>query len=343
MPETPTDRSAARLAWARHVLAEPALMLEPASSDASFRSYWRVAHAAHELVLMDAPPPQEDVRPWLDIGARLAEAGVHVPRVHAGDVDRGFLLIEDLGRRLYLPELTGTTADALYGDALDALLAMQTRVESADLPAYDAPFLRRELELLAPWFLERHLGRRVDAATARTLDVAFDRLVANAVEQPQCFVHRDFHSRNLMIVARDNPGVIDFQGALRGPVTYDLVSLLRDCYIRWDEARVERWMQGYRQRLLDNRLIDAGVDATRFRRWFDLAGLQRHLKVLGLFCRLAYRDGKPAYLDDLPRVFGYVVDVASRHPELAGLVALLRAAASGRDLRRPAGDAACAP
>ncbi|HET8554996.1 MAG TPA: phosphotransferase, partial [Rhodanobacteraceae bacterium] len=211
-----------------------------------------------------------------------------------------------------------------------------------DLPVYDVPFLRREMELLAPWFLERHLGQQVSAASGKVLDDAFDLLTANGIEQPSCFVHRDFHSRNLMITPHDNPGVIDFQGAVRGPITYDLVSLLRDCYIAWDETRVEHWMQGYRQRLIDHRLIDADVDATRFRRWFDLTGLQRHLKVLGLFCRLAYRDGKPGYLDDLPRVFDYVLDVASRYSELAGLAELLRAAGSGRDLRQPAGDAACA-
>lgn len=338
MPEKPTDRTVARLAWVRRVLDNPQITLQTASSDASFRSYWRLAHAGRSLVVMDAPPPEEDVRPWLDIGARLAQAGVHVPSVHASDVDQGFVLIEDFGQRLYLPELADATADGLYGDALDALLCMQSRVSCADLPVYDAPFLRREMELLTPWFLERHLGQPVSATSKKMLDAAFDLLAANGVEQPQCFVHRDFHSRNLMITPHDNPGVIDFQGAVRGPITYDLVSLLRDCYITWDEARVEQWMQGYRQRLIDNGLLDAGIDEARFRRWFDLTGLQRHLKVLGLFCRLAYRDGKSNYLDDLPRVFDYVLQVAARHPELAGLVDLLRDAGHGRDLRRPAPD-----
>ncbi|HET6587904.1 MAG TPA: phosphotransferase [Oleiagrimonas sp.] len=342
MPDKPTDRTTARLAWVRRVLDNPGITLEAASSDASFRSYWRLAHEGQSLIVMDAPPPQEDVHPWLDIGDRLAQAGVHVPSVHASDVEQGIVLIEDFGQRLYLPELADATADGLYDDALGALLRMQSRVACTDLPVYDAPFLRREMELLAPWFLERHLGQQLDAASGKVLNDAFDLLAANGVEQPSCFVHRDFHSRNLMITPHDNPGVIDFQGAVCGPITYDLVSLLRDCYIAWDETRVEHWMQGYRQKLIDHRLIEADVDAARFRRWFDLTGLQRHIKVLGLFCRLAYRDGKPGYLDDLPRVFDYVLDVASRYSELARLVELLRAAGSGRDLRQPAGDAACA-
>lgn len=338
MPEKPTDRTAARLDWVRHVLDNPRITLETASSDASFRSYWRLVHEGRHLVVMDAPPPEEDVRPWLEIGARLAQAGVHVPSVHANDLVHGFVLIEDFGRRLYLPELADDTADRLYGDALDALLRMQSHMACTGLPVYDASFLRREMELLSPWFLERHLGQPVNAASGKILGAAFELLTTNAAEQPQCFVHRDFHSRNLMITPHDNPGVIDFQGAVCGPITYDLASLLRDCYITWDATRVEQWMQGYRRRLIDHGLLDAGVDAARFRRWFDLTGLQRHIKVLGIFCRLAYRDGKPNYLDDLPRVFDYVLQVAARYPELADLVGLLRDAGHGRDLRHPAPD-----
>lgn len=345
MAETATDRATARLGWARHALHDPDLTLSVASSDASFRSYWRTIHDGHSLIVMDAPPAAEDVQAWLNIGDRLARAGVHVPRVHASDIERGFVLIEDFGQRLYLPALDTHTADRLYGDAMRALLAMQTHVDTDGLPAYDAAFLRCEMELLAPWFVQRHLQHSLDADAMQALDTAFDLLVDNATTQPQCFVHRDFHSRNLMITEHDNPGVIDFQGALRGPVTYDLVSLLRDCYIVWDDARVDAWMRDYHRHLLDAGLLAGDVDAARFRRWFDLTGLQRHIKVLGLFCRLAYRDGKPAYLEDLPRVLDYVLRVASRYRELDEVVALLQRAADGRDLARPqtTGTDACVP
>ncbi|HEX7338723.1 MAG TPA: phosphotransferase [Rhodanobacteraceae bacterium] len=335
MPASLTDRAQERLAWARQALADPALTLAPASADASFRSYWRAEHAHHSFVIMDAPPPAEDIRPWLAIGARLAAAGIHVPAVFTSDVERGFALIEDFGNRLYLPALNDASVDGLYAQALDALLAMQKNVSSTGLDAYDAAFLRREVELLIPWFLERHLGHVVGDDEQAMLDAAFTTLVDNATNQPQCFVHRDFHSRNLMLTDGANPGVIDFQGALRGPITYDLASLLRDCYIVWDDARVDAWAQGHRQKLLDAGLIGSDIDPTTFRRWFDLTGLQRHIKVLGLFCRLAYRDGKLTYLADLPRVLDYVVRIAGRHAELAPLANLLRDVTAGIDLTCP--------
>jgi aminoglycoside/choline kinase family phosphotransferase len=222
----------------------------------------------------------------------------------------------------------------LYADALGALLQMQTRVDARDLPAYDDAFLLREMQLLPEWFLDRHLGGGVDAGQQQVLDDAFAELVDSAREQPRVFVHRDFHSRNLLVTAQDNPGIIDFQGALYGPLAYDLASLLRDCYIRWDDVRVEVWVEAYRRRLREAGLIGADVDVQRFQRWFDLIGLQRHIKVLGLFCRLHYRDGKPGYLADLPRVSGYVRDVAGRYPELAALAALLDRAVGDRDISR---------
>ncbi len=334
MPEKPTDRAGLRLAWVREILHDPAITLTPASSDASFRSYWRTVGRAPALVVMDAPPPREDIRPWIAIGRQLAAAGLHVPAVHASDAERGFALIEDFGDRLYLDALDEASADTLYAEALDALLRMQTRMPTGDLAPYDADFLRGELAQLQPWFLERHLGHPPDPAQRKILERAFEVLVDNALQQPQCFVHRDFHSRNLMLVEAQRPGVIDFQGALYGPITYDLVSLLRDCYIAWDEHRVDTWRERHRSHLIRAGLLDAGTDAACFRRWFDLTGLQRHLKVLGIFCRLAQRDGKPGYLTDLPRVFDYVVRVASRYPELAELAALLRDATDGHALSR---------
>lgn len=352
-PNPSADRAAARLAWARATLGDAALVLAPASADASFRSYWRAQHAGQSWIVMDSPPAQEDPRPWLAIGARLRDAGLHVPAVRAQDLEQGFLLIEDLGSRLYLPALNEATADALYGDALDALLRMQTTVDITDLPPYDHALLSRELELMPQWFLARHLGFTLACDDWDTLEIAFDLVLRSALEQPRCFVHRDFHSRNLLIVGPagpgperqaggpgaamlHNPGVIDFQGAVAGPLSYDLASLLRDCYIAWDDARVYAWVDRYRQRLRQAGLLDAAVDGARFRRWFDLIGLQRHLKVLGIFCRLWYRDGKRGYLDDLPQVYRYVIAVARRYPELAGLATLLERCVGGRDLTVPA-------
>jgi aminoglycoside/choline kinase family phosphotransferase len=329
------DRATIRLAWTRNILGDPELTLTSASADASFRSYWRTHHQGQSWIVMDSPPAQEDPRPWLEIGARLSAAGLHVPAVQAQDLEQGFLLIEDLGSQLYLPALNDRTVDALYGDAMDALLRMQREADVDGMQPYDRAFLQRELEIMPEWFLGRHIGHTRGIGERDVLQSAFTVLLHNALEQPGCFMHRDYHSRNLLIVDANNPGVIDFQGALIGPITYDLASLLRDCYIAWDRMRVETWAEGYRRRLRDAGLIDATVDRERFLRWFDLIGLQRHIKVLGIFCRLCYRDDKPDYLDDLPRVYEYVMDVAGRYPELAEFVALLRRCVGENDLRRP--------
>lgn len=345
MQSKPIDRAAERLAWVRHALDKTDLALQPASSDASFRSYWRTVGITPGLLAMDAPPPQEDLRPWLDMRRRLAHAGVRVPDVRASDESRGLALIEDFGKRSCLDALDDTTVDALYGKALDTLLQMQSRADVTALPDYDTTRLRDELDLLRPWFLERHLGLALSPASVDVLDDGFATLIASALEQPTCFVHRDYHSRNLMLTADGGLGVIDFQDAVRGPVTYDLVSLLRDCYVEWDESQVDRWREAYRQRLVDARLLPADTRAERFERWFDLMGVQRHLKVLGIFCRLYIRDGKSNYLSDLPRVLRYVLRVAARYPELAGLVRLLHDATHGRDIDAPSpldgGRSAC--
>jgi len=324
-------------------LARDNFTVAPASADASFRSYWRIRAGDETWVAMDAPPDKENIAPWLDIGARLHEAGLHTPQVFAIDAQHGFILMEDLGNRTYLPELNAASADALYGDALDALLTMQTRVSPADLPVFDEALLRTGMENLPIWLFDRHLGFVPDNEDRATTEAAFALLVANARAQPQVFVHRDFHSRNLMISTRDNPGtiatgllspgIIDFQGALHGPITYDLASLLRDCYIAWPGERVDAWMRGYHQRLRAAGVID--VDATTFRRWFDLIGLQRHTRLLGQFCRLNYRDGKPGYLNDLPLTLRYVLDVARGYRELAAFAALIERAVGDRDITHP--------
>lgn len=333
---TAPDRAAARLAWTRTALGDTGLTLEPASADASFRSYWRAHHDGISWIVMDSPPALEDPAPWLRIGARLAAAGLHVPAVHAHDLQQGFLLIEDLGARLYLPALNEASADRLYGDAMDALLCMQTRVDCSDLPPFDHAMLVRGLETMPEWFLQRHLAHTPDCDEWDVLEAAFDTIIHAALEQPRCFVHRDFHSRNLLVVDDNNPGIIDFQGALAGPVTYDLASLLRDAYIVWPRERVEAWVESYRLRLLDARMIDDAVSRERFLRWFDLTGMHRHVRVLGQFYRLWYRDGKPGYLADVPTVYRYVVSVARNYPELADFVALLERHADGRDLTQVA-------
>lgn len=340
------QRSDACRDFAQAALAGSELDIKAASSDASFRSYWRVRSATGPArIVMDAPPGKEDIGPWLDIGQRLRDAGLHVPEVFAIDRARGFILMEDLGARAYLPELNNTTVDDLYADALSALHRMQTGVNPITLPAFDDAFMRTELELMPEWFLGHHLGHGMAADERALIGTAFDILVNAVREQPQVFMHRDYHSRNLMIAgnaqpdnhafALHNPGIIDFQDAMLGPVTYDLVSLLRDCYIAWDPARVERWMEAYRQRLRQAALIDDAVDARKFRRWFDLTGVQRHLKVLGVFCRLCYRDGKTQYLGDLPRVWRYVMTVARSYRELAPLTDFLEHALGDRDIARP--------
>jgi aminoglycoside/choline kinase family phosphotransferase len=330
---TPPTRATERLAWTRSALRDPNAQLESASADASFRSYWRSQSGHRSWIVMDAPPDKEDIRPWLDIAQRLNAAGLNAPKIHASDAELGFVLMADLGTRLYLPALNDSSVDALYADALDALSAMQARVDATDLPPYDEGRLVAEMELLPTWFLVRHLGFTPDCDDWDVIEAAFRALIGAAQEQAQTFVHRDYHSRNLLISDSNNPGILDFQDAVRGPITYDLVSLLRDCYIAWPEARVDAWVEGYRQRLVGAGIAE--VDSASFHRSFDLMGLQRHIKVLGIFCRLWYRDGKPGYLRDLPLVWKYTREVGMRHPEIAPLIALIERAIGTRDITLP--------
>lgn len=320
------DRASQRLEWARRITGKHAITLCPASADASFRSYWRIDGIPTGRLLMDSPPELEDPLPWLDIGRRLSDAGLHVPAVYEADLEQGLLLIEDLGDRLYLGELNDDSADDLYGDAMQALLRMQTAVDATGLTLYDTAFLQREMDLLPEWYLGRHLGLDPEP-WQEALQTVFQVLTDNAAEQPQGFVHRDYHSRNLLLSDAGNPAIIDFQGALLGPLTYDLASLLRDCYIRWPDQQVEGWVEAYRRQLIACGRLQEDVAPARFLRWFDLTGLQRHLKVLGLFCRLAWRDGKHGYLADLPLVLDYVRHVAARYPELQALSRLPAATA----------------
>jgi len=333
------DRPAALLAFAHDCLRAP-VTVEVASADASFRSYWRATDGSRTWIIMDAPPALEDVRPWLETGSRLHAAGLHAPEVIAADIEQGFVLMEDLGTRTYLPELNDGSAAALYADALDALLRMQTQVGAAGLPVFDVTRTIPEMELLGAWFLERHLGSTLGCGDWDVVEAAF-RLIANSAdEQPRTFMHRDYHSRNLLITGSNNPGIIDFQGAMLGPVAYDLASLLRDCYIAWPIERVDAWVEAYRVRLAAAGITD--VDGAHFRRWFDLIGLQRHIKVLGIFCRLYYRDGKAGYLADLPRVLDYVVTVSRLYPALVDFAALIERCVGDRDITLPRRETAAA-
>lgn len=317
-----------RLAVLRHWLAEelalPLRGLTPVSGDASFRRYFRVHLAKTCYIAMDAPPDKEDCRPFVALAAAFAARGLNVPRVLESDLERGLLLLDDFGDRQYLAALDGDSAPRLYGDALAALLRLQAGPDDGGLPAYDESLLRSEMALFRSWFLERHLGLRLDHEWEALLEATFARLAAMALEQPRVWVHRDYHSRNLMVVARDNPGILDFQDAVLGPVTYDLVSLLRDCYIRWPRARVLEWLADYHRGAVARGVL-RDVDAAQLRRWFDWMGLQRHLKAVGIFARLLHRDGKAAYIADIPRTLAYVLQVSGEYPELAEFHALLRA------------------
>jgi aminoglycoside/choline kinase family phosphotransferase len=327
----PADsRALEALNWARAQLGRSHLSLAPAASDASFRRYLRL-DGAPELLLMDSPPELVPLQPWLEVGALIGGVGLRVPKVIAADAGLGFALIEHLGDALYQHRLDTDSADALYGRAMEALLRLQTLPVDA-VPPYEQARFEMELELMPEWFLRRHLGITLECEDWDPIESAFRLLLDNAMTQPRVFVHRDYHSRNLIDCA-PGPGIIDFQDALGGPLTYDLVSLLRDCYLRWDESRVHGWAEDFRRALVRaGRIADA---PQRFFRAFDLMGLQRHLKVLGLFCRLHYRDGKAGYLADLPRVLDYVLDIAARHPELADFRALMQRFTEGRELTRP--------
>jgi len=305
--------------WLENELNFSEYNLNPASTDASFRHYFRITHEGESWIVMDAPPEKEDSRPFIKVAKLFLDAGLNVPEVIDTDLEQGYLLLSDLGSRPYLAALNESSAGRLYSDALGALVAIQAcHPETGSLPRYDRKLLLAEQELFREWLLERHLGTTLTAAQSALCDSVFEWLADNALEQPQVCVHRDYHSRNLMVTARNNPGILDFQDAVIGAVTYDLVSLLRDCYIAWPRERVEDWALGYQELALQSGILrEEHEDPAQFLRWFDLMGMQRHLKAAGIFARLNHRDGKPGYLADIPRTLGYVTEVACRHDELA--------------------------
>ena len=325
LPDASDSRLADLTQWVFEDLGFAGSGIAPASVDASFRRYFRVTRGADTYIAMDAPPGKEDLEPFLNVARILLEVGLNVPVVLASDRRRGFLLLSDLGTRQYLDELKAEgAADPLYADALAALSAMQLAGGGMgrDLPPYDRPLLMREMELMPEWFLRRHLGLQISAAERGMLDRLFEMLAQSALAQPATFVHRDYHSRNLLVTAANNPGILDFQDAVWGPVTYDLVSLLKDCYIAWPAPRVRTWALEYRERLLTGGFA-LGATEPEFMRWFDLIGLQRHIKVLGIFARLYYRDGKRQYLGDLPRVLRYTQDTAGAYAHTAEFAAFI--------------------
>ena len=319
-----TARTAAREAWARAVTDDATLQLQRASMDAGFRSYWRGSGAAaSSVIVMDSPPDKEDVRPWLHIRDLLERGGVRVPRVIAQDVAAGFLLLEDLGVETYLHVLTPDNADALLDAAVTQLLKLQAIACPQDLPAYDEAMLMRELRLFDQWFLGRHLGISLADEEMRGLDQVYRHLVAAALDQPQVLVHRDYMPRNLMPAPSldAGPAVLDFQDAVRGPIAYDPLSLFKDAFLSWPPERVHAWLGRYHARARDAGLPVPAL--VRFHHDADLIGIQRHLKVMGIFARLCHRDDKPKYVADVPRFMAYLDEALPRHPQLAPLQALI--------------------
>jgi aminoglycoside/choline kinase family phosphotransferase len=306
------SRLAAIKIWVTSILGSDNFTIAPASSDASFRRYFRVIKGQASWIVMDAPPEKEDTGPFIKIGQFLDLQQIHVPEIIAQEQQAGFLLLSDLGKQPYLDILNLETADTLYSDAFLSLINLQCCDSNAIvLPDYDRTLLQQELNLFPQWFLSKHF----DMTIPEHLQTTFDLLIDNALSQPQVIVHRDYHSRNLMVVADKNPGIIDFQDAVIGPISYDLVSLLRDSYIAWPQTKIDAWVLQYFE-LAQQRGLLADCDLVTFIRWFDLMGIQRHLKVLGIFCRLNYRDKKPNYMNDLPQTLAYVIQVCDRYDSL---------------------------
>ncbi|MDD5461145.1 MAG: phosphotransferase [Methylococcales bacterium] len=311
----PSDlRTIAMFDWLENDLLLTIDFCEPASSDASFRRYFRIKSQQGQFIVMDAPPDKENTEPFVRIAELFKSSDINVPTIFQQNRTDGFLLLEDFGSQCFLDLLDANNAESLYQSAFDSLFKLQTGsdIQGCGLPDYNEELLLRELTIFDEWFLKQLLDIEIPVSLWETLR-AF--LVRSALEQPVSCVHRDYHSRNLMVLSNNSPGVIDFQDAVVGPITYDLVSLLRDCYIAWPEQQVEQWVARYYRRLLEGNLINCSL--TRFQRWFDLMGLQRHLKAIGIFSRLHLRDGKSNYLNDIPRTLNYVTTVCATYPELA--------------------------
>lgn len=309
--------------WLSSLYPNEKFTLAPASADASFRRYFRATFADRELIVMDAPPQHEDCLPFLHVGKRFEDAGTHVPHVYAQDLTQGFLLLSDLGNTTYLQALNaGGDAKQLYGAATDALIKIQLASKANELPPYDEALLRRELNLFPEWYIAKHLGVTLTEKQSAKLEECFQRILRNNLAQPSVYVHRDYHSRNLMVVTENNPGVLDFQDAVYGPITYDLASLFKDAYIKWEEEDIMDWLIRYWEKARKAGL-PVREDFGEFYRDYEMMGVQRHIKVLGIFARLYHRDGKDGYLKDMPLVFEYLHRACARYIDLKPLQVLL--------------------
>lgn len=311
----------AKLFMAKGWGAVPPATLTAASSDASFRRYFRWQGEGRSFIVMDAPPPQENCEPFVKIDHLLASSGINVPEIYAEDLQRGFLLLSDLGTQTYLDVINEGNADELFADAIEALLAFQALPMNAPLPSYDVALLRRELELFPEWYVGKALNKTFNPQQQAAWQRVSSLLIDSALAQPKVLVHRDYMPRNLML-SEPNPGVLDFQDAVYGPVTYDITCLFKDAFLSWPQARVQAWLAQYWE-LARERGIPVQADFETFLRASDLMGVQRHLKVIGIFARICHRDGKPRYLADVPRFFSYIDAVLQRRPELAELGELL--------------------
>lgn len=317
------ERKQLLIEWLTGIFSTSQFSCEPASSDASFRRYFRVQFKGQSFVVMDAPPSHEDCTSFLDIASVLSNNGINAPVIFHQSLEKGFLVLSDFGSESFLNKLSDLTADQLYDDAVQALHAMhEISLIDISIPRYDLNLLLREMELFEDWFVNKLLGVDLSDEDKNALHGVKEQLAQSALEQPQVFVHRDYHSRNLMVTKHDNPGIIDFQDAVVGPMTYDLVSLYRDCYIAWPDARVYAWLDQFCQQRQQRGGLD-NFDKAQFHQWFDWMGVQRHLKAIGIFSRLLLRDSKEGYLKDIPRTLTYVTAVCARYEKLKPLVKLI--------------------
>lgn len=325
LPDKKEERRLALREWLTN-LPDQELLIETmrlASADASFRQFYRIdTKSGNSLIAVDAPPATENSAAYIKVADLFRQMNLSVPEVFAQDLAQGFLLVSDMGQHTYAHVLNNDTAHKLYLDAIDSLILLQTQSQPDVLPEYDRAFLLRELNIFTEWYIGKHLGVTLTEAQTKTLDKVFDHLLASAMAQPQVFVHRDFHSRNLIWMDKGNPGIVDFQDAVYGPLTYDLVSLLRDAYVQWDEEMVLDWAIRYWEKA-KRAGLPVPTDIDNFYRDFEWMGLQRHLKILGIFTRLSHRDGKDTYLADIPTVMEYIRKTAHRYKELVPLLRLL--------------------
>ncbi len=317
------ERKQLLIEWLEGIFETSDFSCEAASSDASFRRYFRITLADKTFVVMDAPPDKEDCTDFISIATFLFTQGINAPQIFHQSLERGFLVLSDLGSESYLDGLTNITATSRYDDAVQALHKMhQLSLSEVSLPPYDSQLLGQEMDLFEEWFVKKLLNVTLLSEDKETLAKMKKMLINSALEQPQVFVHRDYHSRNLMVTEENNPGIIDFQDAVIGPITYDLVSLYRDCYIAWPNDMIYEWLDVFLQQRQDNGCDDV-FNSSTFYQWFDWMGVQRHLKVLGIFARLSLSDGKPSYLNDIPQTMAYVLDVCRGYDVLLPLAEMI--------------------